>query len=45
MHKSPNPVQVSLDDESLSNGTEGVVSGGNVESIVYYANGNGMQAN
>ena len=45
MHKSPTPVQVSLDDESLPEEIKEVVSEGNVESIVYYAIGGGMQAN
>ena len=45
MHKSPFPVQVSLDDEILPGEIEGAVSEGNVGSIVYYANGDGMQAN
>ena len=44
-HKSPTPVQVSPDDESLPDEIKGVVSEGNVESIVYLANGDGMQAN
>ena len=45
MHKSPTPVQVSLDDESLPDEIKDVVSEGNVESIVYYAIGGVMQAN
>ena len=45
MHKSPTPVQVSLDDVSLPEEIKEVVSEGNVESIVYYAIGSGMQAN
>ena len=39
MHKSPTPVQVSLDDESLPEEIKEIVSEGNVESIVYYAIG------
>ena len=45
MHKSPTPVQVSLDDESLPDEIKQVVSKGNVESIVYYAKDCGMQSN
>ena len=45
MHKSPTPVQMSLDDESLPDEIKEVVSKGNMESIVYYAIGGGMQAN
>ena len=45
MHKSPTPVQVSLDDESLPEEIKQVVSKGNVESIVYYAIDCGMQSN
>ena len=45
MHKSPNPVQVSLDDESLPDEIKQVVSKGNMESIVYYAKDYGMQSN
>ena len=45
MHKSPTPVQVSLDDESLPDETKQVVSKGNVESTVYYAKDCGMQSN
>ena len=45
MHKSPTPVQVSLDDESLPDEIKEVVSESNVESTVYYAIGGGMQAN
>ena len=45
MHKSTTPVQVSLDDENLPVVIKGVVSKGTVESIVYHANGDGMQAN
>ena len=45
MHKSPTPVQVSLDDESLADKIKQVVSKGNVESIVYYAKDYGMQSN
>ena len=37
IHKSPAPVQVTLDDESLHDEIEQIVSKGNVESIVYYA--------
>ena len=42
MHKSPTPVQVSL-EESFSDEIKEVVSEGNVESIHYYAIGGGMQ--
>ena len=45
MHKSPTPVQVSLNDESLPDEIKQVVSKGNVESIVYYAKDCGMQSN
>ena len=45
MQKSPTPVQVSLDDESLPDEIKQVVSKGNVESIVFYANDCGMQSN
>ena len=45
IHKSPAPVQVSLDDESLPEDIKEVVSKGNVESIVYYAKDCGMQSN
>ena len=45
MHKSPAPVQVTLDDESLPDEIKQVVSKGNVESIVYYAKDCGMQSN
>ena len=45
MHKSPTPVQVSLGDESLPDEIKEVVSEGNVESIVFYANGGDMHAN
>ena len=45
MHKSPTPVQVSLDDESLPDEIKQVVSKGNMESIVFYANDCGMQSN
>ena len=45
MHKSPTPVQVSLDDESLPDEIKQVVSRGNVKSIVYYAKDYGMQSN
>ena len=44
MHKSPTPVQVSLDDESLPDEIKQVVSKANVESIVYYAKDSGMQS-
>ena len=44
MHKSPTPVQVSLDDESLPDEIKQVVSKANVESIVYYAKDCGMQS-
>ena len=43
MHKSPTPVQVSLDDESLPDEIKEVVSEGKVESIVYYAIGGGVR--
>ena len=45
IHKSPAPVQVSLDDESLPEEIKEVVSKGNVESIVYYTKDCGMQSN
>ena len=45
IHKSPAPVQVTLDDESLSDESKQAVSKGNVESIVYYAKDYGMQSN
>ena len=45
MHKSPAPVQVTLDDESLPDEIKQVVSKVNVESIVYYAKDCGMQSN
>ena len=44
MRKLQTPVQVSLDDESLPDEINGVVSEDNVESIVLYADANGMQA-
>ena len=47
MNKSPTPVQVSLDDESdeIPDEIKEVVGKFNMESIVYYAIGGGMQAN
>ena len=45
MHKSPTPVQLSLDDESRPDEIKQVVSKGNVESIVYYVTVFGMQSN
>ena len=45
MHKSPTPVQVSLDEESLPDEIKRVVSKGNVDSIIYYAKDCGMQSN
>ena len=44
-HKSPAPVQVTLEDESLPDEIKQVVSKGNLESIVYYAKVYGMQSN
>ena len=43
MHKSPTPVQVSLDDEGLPDEIKQVISKGNVESIVYYAKDCGIE--
>ena len=45
IHKSPEPVQVTLDDESLPDEIKQMVSKGNVESIVNYAKDYGMQSN
>ena len=45
IHKSPAPVQVTLDDESLPEEIKQVVSKGKVESIVYFAKDSGMQSN
>ena len=45
IHKSPEPVQVTLDDKSLSDEIKQVVSKRNVESIVYYAKDYDMQSN
>ena len=45
IHKSPAPVQVTLDDESLPDEIKQVVSKGNVESVVYYAREYGKQSN
>ena len=45
IHKSPAPVQVTLDDESLPYEIKQVVSKGNVEPIVYYAKDCDMQSN
>ena len=45
MHKSPTPVQVSLDDESLPDEIKQIVSKGNAKSIVYYAKDCDMQSN
>ena len=45
MHKSPAPVQVTLDDESLPDEIKQLVSKSKVESIVHYAKDYGMQAN
>ena len=45
MHKSPTPVQVSLNDKSLPDEIKQVVSKRNLESIVYYAKDCGMQWN
>ena len=44
-HKSPAPLQVTLDDESLPDEIKQVISKRNVESIVYYAKDYGMQSN
>ena len=43
--KWPAPVQVPLDDDNLPDEIKMLVSEGNVESIVYYGSGYGMQAN
>ena len=43
--KWPAPVQVPLDDDNLPDEIKMLVSEGNVESIVYYGIGYGMQAN
>ena len=43
--KSPAPVQLTLDDESLPDDIKQLVSKENVESIVYYARDCGMQSN
>ena len=43
--KWPAPVQLPLDDDSLPDEIKMLVSEGNVESIVYYGKGYGMQAN
>ena len=45
IHKSPAPVQVTLDDESLPDEIKRVLSKGNVESIDYYAKDHGTQSN
>ena len=45
IHKSPAPVQVTLDDGSLPDEIKQVVSKGNNESIVYYAKDYGLQSN
>ena len=45
IHKSPAPVHVTLDDESLPDEIKQIVSKGNVESIVYYARDYGKQPN
>ena len=41
----PAPVQVPQDDANLPDEIKMMVSEGNVESIVYYGSGYGMQAN
>ena len=45
IHQSPAQVQVTLDDKSLPDEIKQIVSKGNVESTVYYANDYGMKAN
>ena len=45
MARLPAPVQVPLDNDNLPDEIKLLVSEGNVESIVYYGNGYGMQAN
>ena len=45
IHKSPAPVQVTLDDESLPDEIKQVINKGNAESIVHYAKDYGMQSN
>ena len=39
------PVQVAVDDDSLPDEIKLFINEGNVESIVYYGSGYGMQAN
>ena len=43
--KWPAPVRVPLDDDNLPDEIKKLVSEGNVESIVYYGSGYGLQAN
>ena len=45
IHKSPAPVQVTLDDEFLPDEIKQDVNKGNVESFLYYAKDYGMQSN
>ena len=43
--KWPAPVQVALDKDNIQNENKMLVSEVNVESVVYYGSGYGMQAN